>query len=639
LPVVVRHDLIVLSAQVKLLEGGAERALDQLRALPEAARRSDALIDARACLVESEAQLMRLPADRRAAARHAIRALRRAREAGLAEPETLAQQALARARRPKLAESPPERYAPPAVGQNARADPGGSLWAWLDSVAAGAGADAAAHELARQIVGESGAERAFVALVDDHELCAAWAVDLDGLPITQAADRVPRELLASALLYDGPVNRPEVSARGAVGAQLAVAAPAGAALRAVILLEHRFVPRRFDGVHAQHAVRWATAAGLVGRLLATSSVASAVSSADSPRREMGDDSAPALFGLDAAEPSTALPATRRRHFPTVVGASTALERALRRLEAALDSELPVLITGETGVGKELFARALHDYGASAKKPFVALDCGAVPDTLIEAELFGHARGAFTGAERARPGLLAHAEGGTLLLDEVGELPLARQASLLRALASRRYRPVGSDEEREFNVRIVAATNRDLAAAVAEGRFRQDLLYRLNVIELRVPPLRERDGDVAVLALHFLAQAGSGSALSPEALAALERHTWPGNVRELEHHMQRLAVAGLARIEVAHLPRELRVARGVSPDRPSRLGNTTRQRARSRPASPDREREEVSRALDKHAGNITRAAAELGMTRQGLKKRMVRLGLRETNWVALPGRRS
>src|SRR5262249_23510275 len=160
------------------------------------------------------------------------------------------------------------------------------------------------------------------------------------------------------------------------------------------------------------------------------------------------------------------------------------------------------------------------------------NCGAVPDSLFEAELFGHARGSFTGADRARPGLIARAEGGTLFLDEIGELPLARQATLLRSLATRSYRPVGSDEEKPFDVRIVAATNRDLEREVEAGRFRRDLLYRLNVLEVRVPALRDRTGDVLVIARHVLEREGARAQISPQAARALEAYSWPGNVREL-----------------------------------------------------------------------------------------------------------
>jgi DNA-binding NtrC family response regulator len=236
-------------------------------------------------------------------------------------------------------------------------------------------------------------------------------------------------------------------------------------------------------------------------------------------------------------------------------------------------------------------------------------------------LFGHARGAFTGAERARPGLFARAEGGTLFLDEIAELPLARQAALLRVLETRRYRPVGSDEERTLDVNIVAATNRPLEVEVERGAFRQDLLFRLNVIEIRVPPLRERRDDIPLLVRAFIARQGEGTLVSAAAMSALEGHAWPGNVRELEHQVQRLLALGVPRIDRAHLPRGLRPApvagsTSVSARAPSALSATV--------ADP---RRELEQALALAQGNITHAARALGLTRHGLKKRMLRLGLR------------
>jgi DNA-binding NtrC family response regulator len=304
-----------------------------------------------------------------------------------------------------------------------------------------------------------------------------------------------------------------------------------------------------------------------------------------------------------------------REFPELLGRSPALRRALAQLDAAVDTDLPVVCHGETGTGKELFARALHDHGARSAQPFVAVNCAAIADALFEAELFGHARGAFTGADRARPGLLARAERGTLLLDEIGELPLTRQATLLRALESRRYRAVGSDDERPFDVRIVAATNRDLDAAVEEGTFRRDLLYRLRVLEIAVPPLRDRAGDVELLLRHFLAKAGSRAVVSPAALETLANHPFPGNVRELLHVAQRLAAAGVTRVDVPHLPRAVRLAAVSSKP------------ARERAATPDDARAEAEAALAQTGGNISRAAVLLGLSRHGFKKRMLRLGLR------------
>jgi DNA-binding NtrC family response regulator/tetratricopeptide (TPR) repeat protein len=602
LPAAVRADLAILRAQVALLEGDGARAAAAIAALDPAARSGDALVDARALAIEAAAFLARLPVDRRRAARTAIAAARRARAAGLPEAEEQALAVLRDARRRRAATRYPAAVSAPPVREIDAAE--GTLWAWLGEVAGGAPRDEAATALARIVAKAHGAERAFVAAVDaSGSAREAWGVDLDGLPLAEARARFPADLARTAIGRDGPVYQRDVATAGGRGARLAVASkPGTSGAHALVVLEHRFVPGAFDRVSAAEASRWATLAGLLLRL-----------DAAPPRVEHEDDTTPAIAPA-AAPPAhtTAFPvAASRRSFSGIVGKSPALQRALARLDAAIDGDLPVLIVGETGAGKEVFARALHDHGRRAARPFVAVNCGAIPDSLFEAELFGHARGSFTGAERARPGLLARAEGGTLFLDEIGELPLPRQAALLRALQERRYRPVGGDEEVTFDARVVAATNRDLERAVAERAFRQDLYYRLNAVEIRVPPLRERAEDIPDLARAFLARAGSSAALAPEVLAALVDHAWPGNVRELEHVMARLSLLRVPVIELPHLPRQLRAARP----------------ARAPRAEDKGERGEVERALAVAGGNISRAAALLGLTRQGLKKRMVRLGMR------------
>ena len=214
--------------------------------------------------------------------------------------------------------------------------------------------------------------------------------------------------------------------------------------------------------------------------------------------------------------------------------------AMRKLRAALDrlasQDVSILIRGESGTGKELVARALHERGARRKRRFVALNCGAIPESLIDSELFGHAKGAFTGATTDRPGVFVEADGGTLFLDEIGDMPLAVQARLLRVLQEGEVRPVGGSGVRTVDVRVIAATHVDLTAAVESGRFRQDLFYRLNVVVLTVPPLRERLEDLPILAAHFLRKHGGPTAmgLSPDALDVMTSYSWPGNVRELEN---------------------------------------------------------------------------------------------------------
>jgi DNA-binding NtrC family response regulator len=244
-----------------------------------------------------------------------------------------------------------------------------------------------------------------------------------------------------------------------------------------------------------------------------------------------------------------LPALRRdqlQHaFPGLLGESPALLRALHVLDRVVDTDLPVLLTGESGTGKEVAARALHTGSRRHRGAFVGVNVAAVAEGLLESELFGHVRGAFTGADRDRPGLLRHAAGGTLFLDEITEMPVELQARLLRALEEKRVRPVGGDREYALDVRIVAATNRDPARAVADGRLREDLYFRLAVVTVRLPPLRERVDDIVPLAEHFLAAIARERQQAPPAVdaalaAALRARPWPGNVRQLRNEMQRLA---------------------------------------------------------------------------------------------------
>ncbi len=249
--------------------------------------------------------------------------------------------------------------------------------------------------------------------------------------------------------------------------------------------------------------------------------------------------------------------SRRARFPEIVGASAAHEALLETIERCAATERTVLVTGESGTGKELVARAIHEHGARARRPFVAENLRAVPEALFESTLFGHVRGAFTGADRDQDGLVALAEGGTLFLDEIGELSAVCQAKLLRFLETRRYRKVGGVREERADVRIVTATNRDLRLRMEEGEFREDLYYRLRVLEVAAPPLRARGTDAMLLALHFLekhAKDGRSPRLAPDAVARIECHPWPGNVRELEHAIER-AVAltgGDGAIEARHL---------------------------------------------------------------------------------------
>jgi len=232
----------------------------------------------------------------------------------------------------------------------------------------------------------------------------------------------------------------------------------------------------------------------------------------------------------------------KQGFGSIVGRAPEMEKLYRIIAKAAHSTHPVLILGESGTGKEMVARAIHFSGPLREKPFIPVDCGSLVPTLIESELFGYVKGAFTGAMHAKEGLLAIGEGGTVFLDEVGELPTDLQAKLLRAIQEREIRPVGSTKSIPINVRILAATNRDLEQAVTQGAFRRDLYFRLNVLSLRIPSLRERRQDIPLLASHFLERSSRGAVqertLSDEALKAMIAYDWPGNVRELENCLER-----------------------------------------------------------------------------------------------------
>jgi serine/threonine-protein kinase PknK len=606
LPAAIRADLVLLRAEIALADGDGAAALGALARVDDALRAEDALVGARALILEARARLATSPPEPRRAARLALGALRRARASGLTEQDAAARAVLtaARARSKTRYVTSPAMIAPPT-----HVDRDAPFWAWLATLGTGLDAGAAGVALAVELVRAAAAERAFIAVVDASGAPrTVWGADLDGLPIQDATARVDAACLASALRARGAVYQREVTGPAGTGSRLAIASAPGASPRTVVVVEHRFAPARFDGVDAALAARWSTLAALVARLH------------DAAGTTRASTVAPALESDGAAlSSSSTLLAEPRRDYPTIVGDSRAIRRAVARLDAAVSSDLPVLLSGETGTGKEVFARALHDHGPRAAFPFVAVNCASIPDALFEAELFGHARGSFTGAERPRGGLLARAGRGTLFLDEVGELPPARQASLLRVLETRSFRPVGSDDEQPLEARVVAATNRDLERAVAEGSFRRDLLFRLNVLDVKLPALRERAEDIPTLAAAFLARSGSTATFAPEAADALSAYAWPGNARELLHQMQRLAAAGIVRVERKHLPREIRNAT------PAPVRTPPRDDA-SREA---RERAEVDAALAATGGNITHAAARLGVTRHGLKKRMLRLGMRVT----------
>ena len=303
---------------------------------------------------------------------------------------------------------------------------------------------------------------------------------------------------------------------------------------------------------------------------------------------------------------------------TLVGASPCMVRLKDLIRRAGTAPGTVLITGETGTGKELVARAIHASSARAARPFVALNCAALTESLLENELFGHARGAFTGAGAARAGLIEHASGGTLFLDEIGTMSNPLQAKLLRAVESGEVRRIGENDSRHVDVRFVAATNVDLQAAVAAGAFRSDLFYRLNVHRVHLPPLRERDGDVRMLIDFFLERDGAAAGvrgIDEAALATLLAYDYPGNVRQLEHIVQRaVAVARGPEITLDDLPEELR----APPASPAPASDVTVAAARDRA-----ERDMLVAALARHHGEIAAAARELQVSRTTMWRLMKR----------------
>ncbi|MBI4952105.1 MAG: sigma 54-interacting transcriptional regulator, partial [Myxococcales bacterium] len=376
------------------------------------------------------------------------------------------------------------------------------------------------------------------------------------------------------------------------------------------------------GTFGAREVAWAQAVAPVAALAISDAMTEvrlrrAVRRAERTGRELEQLLAQKETALDVAERELARTVGHRptRHrYPEIVGESEPVRRMLAVVDRVAGTDVPVLLRGESGSGKELVARAIHRHGARAGHPFVSENCGALPETLLESALFGHARGAFTGAYAARVGLFEAAHGGTLFLDEIGEMSLGMQTKLLRVLEDGLVRPVGSERARRVDVRIVAATHRDLERLVAEERFRQDLYYRLDVISIAIPSLRERPTDIPLLVAHLVHKhAGRTIEVTPAALARLQEQPWPGNVRQLENEIRRALVLCDERIDVAHL--------SLAPvGEPVELGLDVRLRVDRLEASL------LSEALRRTSGNQTQAAKLLGLSRFGLHKMMRRLAV-------------
>ncbi len=312
-------------------------------------------------------------------------------------------------------------------------------------------------------------------------------------------------------------------------------------------------------------------------------------------------------------------------YGAMIGTSEIMRKLYTLIECLSETDAPVLITGESGTGKELVAREIHRRGKRSAGPFLAINCAAVPEALLESELFGHVRGAFTDARAARQGLFAAANGGTLLLDEIGDMPLLLQAKLLRVLQERTLRPLGSTDEVPFDTRVLASTNRDLETAVEQGRFREDLYYRINVIHIDVPPLRARAGDVLLLARAFLGEISvrngkQVSGFSAEVAERILAYDWPGNVRELRNSIERaVALTRSETVDVQHLPQKVQEYRsehllvvGADPTEIAPL--------------EEMERRYILKAIDACGGNKTKAARVLGIGRKTLYRRLEAFGV-------------
>ncbi|MCA8974613.1 MAG: sigma-54-dependent Fis family transcriptional regulator [Planctomycetes bacterium] len=468
-----------------------------------------------------------------------------------------------------------------------------------------------------------GAERGF--LVTTRAEAPGYAVEvarsLDREPVANPERKLSRTVLARGLQGEGVFS--EDAQEGELGAAQSVAdlrlrsvlcmpLRVGDQVLGCIYLDHRFQAKAFG----EHDLSWLMAFADQGAIvvhlhdLLAQNRAQAEALAEQNRALQATVRAQAEV---LAAPAVSLSRASLQHpFPAIIGESQALLRDLHVLDRTAGTDLPVLLTGESGTGKELAARALHAGSARRRGEFVAVNVAAVAESVLESELFGHSKGAFTGAERERRGLLRQANGGTLFLDEVTEMPVELQAKLLRVLEQKRVRPVGGDREFDLDVRIVAATNRDPARAVAEGLLRQDLYFRLAVVTVNLPPLRERPEDIVPLAAHFLNQiaAERGEAprrIAPELATALRARSWQGNVRQLRNELLRLVTLDTGSGDLG--------PDSLAPEEPLVVASSGPMPAGLDLASV--EKWAIERALAAAAGNKAEAARLLGIGRRTL----------------------
>ncbi|MBK9388231.1 MAG: sigma-54-dependent Fis family transcriptional regulator [Planctomycetes bacterium] len=480
-------------------------------------------------------------------------------------------------------------------------------------------------------LGLLGAERGFVVLEEGGALDVKCARTLDREPVRKPGTKISSSIVRlvierrESLRVDDAGAEDALSAAGSVvelklRSVLAVPLFGPSGVRGCLYIDNRFARGSFDAADQSVLEAFADQAAIAltnAQLRAQARLAEQrlVAANEDLRRELEVAERELTRVRASLEPAPERSALRHP-YEEVVGQSEPVRRALHLLDRVMDGEFPVLLSGESGTGKELAARALHRYGPRAKGPFVALNCAAIPANLVESELFGFERGAFTGADRARAGAFESARGGVLFLDEVGELPLDVQAKLLRVLQDASFRPIGASHDRRADVRIVAATNRALADEVEAGRFRGDLYYRIRVVEVPLPALRERPEDIDQLVPVLLARAGRPDlVLSAEAFAVLRAHPWPDNVRQLENEITRVAALSSGspvRAEELQLPAAARsapAARGLA-------GLSLEQI----------EERAIRETLELTRGSRTEAARLLGLPRRTFYSRLKKYGL-------------
>ncbi|MBI4577243.1 MAG: sigma 54-interacting transcriptional regulator [Planctomycetes bacterium] len=500
----------------------------------------------------------------------------------------------------------------------------------------------------------SGAERGFIILREDMRASTpaadggpeVWEVrvarNLDREDLSGAEGKVSRHVVERVLETGQPLVTEDAQgsvelARFASVGRMQLRAVACLPLRVggraigAVYLDNRFAPGVFSrrdltllaSLADQTAIAWDKARLFEENRRRRRELSRAKARVEELARRLSGELDRATTRLDSAEATLAASRSEwnlRHDYARIVGRSRAVQELLRLLDRVAESAAPVLITGESGTGKELVARCLHANGPRREAPFVGENCAAIPEEIFESELFGHVRGAFTGAVEDRPGLFRLAQGGTIFLDEVGELVPACQVKLLRVLEEREVRPVGAAEPVPVDVRVVAATQRDLGAMVDAGAFREDLYYRLNVLPVHLAPLRERREDVPLLLEHFLAEEGNqGVRLGAEAIDRLAAYPWPGNVRELANEVARLVSLGKAEVG----PEDLSPAvRGQAPDAPGTAGLGPGLDE----AAADYERGLILSALERHGGNVAAAARELRVDRMKLTRKLRKYGL-------------